>query len=861
MKGKKMNLKNGIYRIFVMVGASAVLLIAVLIRGEDKTITPGKFKEYKLAKRGDDPSKKPSEWFTLQRAYPNENIPFTAYKRALSRAQELRNNDLGLQIGTWIAAGPSNVGGRITDVAVHPDYPDIIYAGAAFGGVFKSINGGDSWTAISDDVPSLSVGDIEVDPWDPDILYLGTGESNSSGDSYAGTGIYKTTDGGTTWDFIGLPESRHIGRIVIDPMNPQRIFVAAMGALFATNPDRGVYRSLNGGESWEQVLFVTDSTGAADLAINPQNPDIVYAAMWERIRSPSRRRVGGLTSGIWRSTDGGDNWEHLTNGLPAASVNNGRIGLAISPADPDYVYASMVDHPGYLMGMWRTTNGGDSWQSRLNSPSPWSFSGFGWYFGRIWAHPTNRSIVYFGDVGFWKSTDGAANWYDIMGSMHVDMHVLYQDPGNPNYMVVGNDGGMFISQNGGNSWIKSYDLPITQFYGITIDHLQPHRLYGGTQDNSTPRTLDGQFDNWDVIFFGDGFYCNVDFTNSNVIYAEAQYGYLGKSTNLGQSWSIITSGIDDNERTNWSTPVVMSPHDNNVLFYGAERLYKTVNGGNWWNAISPDLTGGGGPGNLIYGTITTIGVSPISENVIWAGTDDSRVWVTTDGGGNWDMVSEELPNRWCTRVTADAFDQATAYVTFSGYKNDELLPHIFKTTDYGAAWIDISGDLVDIPINDILPDPLHPGWLYVGTDFGVFYTTDGGDQWRVLGDDHPICSVFDIALHSEERKLVSGTHGRSMYSYDLTQLEGPDCQYIAGDVDHNGISLELSDLIAMIASYRGIADPNYTCDCPPHGSDFAPEHDPNGNCIAFELDDVIHLIAAYRGQVTASVCVDCPGLR
>jgi photosystem II stability/assembly factor-like uncharacterized protein len=861
VKGKKMMWKNRLYWILPAAVVVVALLFIVFTGGEDKTITPERFKEYKLAKRGGDTSKKPSEWFTLQRAYPYDDIPFDAYKRALNRAQELRRADVALQIGIWIEAGPSNVGGRITDVAMHPDYPDLIYAGAALGGVFKSIDGGVTWTAVSDAVPSLSVGDIEVDPNDPDILYFGTGEANASGDSYAGTGMYKTTDGGASWDFIGLPESRHIGRIVIDPINTQRIFVAAMGTLFGTNPDRGVYRSTDGGESWEQVLFVTDSTGAADLAINPQNPDIVYAAMWERIRGPDHRRVGGLTTGIWRTTDGGDNWEHLTNGLPSPSTTNGRIGLAISPADPDYVYASMVDHPGYVIGMWRTTDGGDSWQSRLVSPDPYDFSGFGWYFGRIWAHPTNRETVYFGDVAMWKSTDGAANWYDIMGTMHVDMHGLYQDPGNPNYIVVGNDGGMFISHNGGSSWTKCYDLPITQFYAITIDQLNPHRLYGGTQDNSTPRTLDGEYDNWDVIFYGDGFYCNVDFTNSNVIYAEAQYGYLGKSVNLGQYWSIITDGIDGSERVNWMMPVVMSPHNNDILYCGTERVYETVNGGDWWNAISPDLTGGGGHGNLIFGTITTIGVSPISDQIIWAGTDDSRVWVTTDRGSNWNMVSEDLPDRWCTRVTPDVFNQATAYASFSGYKIDELLPHIFKTTDYGATWTDISGDLVDIPINDILPDPLHPGWLYAGTDFGVFYTTDGGDQWRVLGDNHPICPVFDMDLHSVELKLVSGTHGRSMYTYDLTQLEGPDCQYIAGDADHNGTPLELSDLIVMISAYRGMAEPNYTCSCPPHGDNFAPEFDPDGDCVALELNDVVHMIAAYRGLATPTGCQDCPGMR
>ncbi len=768
-----MNRKILIVCMQLLVLIAISLIIIVLVDKNDQVITPDSFKAYKLKKRGSDTSRKPSEWFTLQRAYPYDSVPLKAYRRALERAIAVRNATLNMTELNCTLAGPSNVGGRITAMAVHPDEPYTIYAGAALGGVFKSTNGGENWQPVSDDVPSLSVGDLVIDPINPDCLYLGTGEANSSGDSYAGTGLYRTTNAGDSWEFIGLPESYHIGRIAIDPIDTDRIFVAVMGKLFGTNSQRGVYRSTDGGNSWEQVLFLTDSTGAVDVVINSSDPQIVYAAMWERIRNPQYRRVGGMTSGIWKSTDGGDNWFQLTRGLPAPSPNVGRIGLAVSDTDPDILYASYVDHPGNLMGFWRTTDGGDNWESRLVSPSPSTFSGFGWYFGKIWVHPTNPDIVYFGDVDMWRSTDGGAHWYSIMGSMHVDMHAMYQDPNLPEYMVVGNDGGVFISQNGGGYWTKCYDLPITQFYAITIDNQLPYRLYGGTQDNSTPRTLYGGMDDWDVIFYGDGFYTNIDFNNSNIIYAEAQYGWLGKSTNLGQDWEQILNGIDGNERCNWCTPVVMSPLDSRVLFYGAERLYKTTNGGQYWYPISPDLTGGGGHGNLVYGTITTISQSPLSEDVIWAGTDDSRVWVTTDGGSTWTMVSDSLPNRWCTRVTADVFDVATAYVTFSGYKVDELLPHIFKTTDYGTNWQDISGNLVDIPVNDILPDPQNPQRLFIGTDFGMFYTEDGGSVWQVMGEDHPICPVLDIELHNNSRILVSGTHGRSMYIFDLTQVDIP----------------------------------------------------------------------------------------
>ncbi|MCD6161240.1 MAG: T9SS type A sorting domain-containing protein [candidate division Zixibacteria bacterium] len=764
-----MSRKNFILSLIIMaVMIAAVSFLAIF--NNNNFISPESFKEYKMSKRSGDTSKKPTDWFTISRAYPYRDIPFGSYKGALDRAIAVRNSTASLDIFDCEPAGPYNVGGRITGMAAHPDRPGLIYTGAALGGVFKSEDAGNSWACISDDVPSLSVGDIAIDPNDPDVLYFGTGEANSSGDSYAGTGIYSTNNGGLSWEFLGLPESRHIGRIAIDPTNTDRIFVAAMGALFNTNPERGIYRTTNAGESWQQVLYVSDSTGAIDVVINPIDPNIIYAAMWERIRGPEDRRVGGLNSGIWRSTDGGDNWDRLTNGLPAPSPNNGRIGLALSPSNPDIIYASYVNHPGHLMGFWRSTDGGDSWQSRLVSPGTGEFSPFGWYFGQIWVHPTNSNIVYFGDVDMWKSVDGGAHWSDISGSMHVDMHALYQDPNNPNYMINGNDGGVFISQNGGNAWYKVYDLPITQFYAITIDKLNPYRLYGGTQDNSTPRTLGGDLDDWDVIFYGDGFYTNIDFNNSNIIYAEAQYGYLGKSTNLGNNWNMITYGIDYNERTNWNTPVVMSQLNSQVLYYGAQRVYMTTNGGDYWNAISPDLTGGPGGGNLLFGTITTISPSPLSSDIIWAGTDDSRVWVTNNNGGSWNMVSDELPQRWCTRVTADVFDSAAAYVTFSGYKLGELMPHIFKTTDYGSTWSDISGNLEGVPVNDILPDPERPGWLYIGTDFGMYYSDDGGVAWQTMNPDHPICPVFDIDLHNSERILVSGTHGRSMYKFYLDDV-------------------------------------------------------------------------------------------
>lgn len=754
--------------IFVISSTLAIVFISIHPASQENISNDESFQSYKIEMRGGDSSKKPTEWFTLSRAYPYDEIPFQAYVKALNRASSIREATMSTDQFTATFAGPTNVGGRITAVVVSPTDPNTIYAGAALGGIFKTTDGGQNWISVTDDdVPSLSCGDIAIDPGNPDKIYFGTGEANSSGDSYSGTGLYVSTDAGANWTLSGLENSHHIGRIAINPDHSDTIFVAAMGKLFGKNSERGVYRTTNGGSSWDRVFYLNDSTGCIDIVINPQNTDIIYAAMWERIRKPTYRNVGGMSSGIWRSTDNGDNWTKLSNGLPPDSPTNGRIGLAISLSNPNIIYASYVDHPGNLMGIWRTTDGGDSWQSRLVYPGTSSFSSFGWYFGQIWCNPDNSDIVYLGDVYLWKSSDGGQNWNTIGDQMHVDHHAMYINPSNSNYMVDGNDGGLYLSTNAGTSWNKCNNLPITQFYAITIDHLNPQRLYGGTQDNSTPRTLTGAVDDWDVLFYGDGFYTNIDFTNSNIVYAEAQYGYLGKSINLGSSWDIIFTNYQHGERTNWCTPVVMSPHDNQTLFYGAERLWRTTNGGSSWSAISSDLTGGSGGGNLRYGTITTISQSPLNSNIIWVGTDDSRIWITTNAGSNWTMVSSSLPDRWCTRVTADVYDQSTAYVTFSGYKIDELLPHIYKTTDNGSSWTDISGNLVDIPVNDILPDPQITDRLYIGTDFGPYYSDDGGVIWQYMGD-HPLCPIFDIELHDGDRKLVTGTHGRSMYSYDIS---------------------------------------------------------------------------------------------
>jgi photosystem II stability/assembly factor-like uncharacterized protein len=720
---------------------------------------------------------KPSDWFFAQRAYPYGEVNLEAYREAVEVAIELRRKSPArFSNYTWTQEGPTNIGGRITDLAVDPRDRDVIYAGAASGGVLKSTDGGQTWTPLFDEQPTLSIGALAIDPVDPDILYVGTGEANAGGGSvtYGGFGMFKSTDGGSSWENIGLEDTRYIGRIIVDPSNPDRVFAAALGTLFSSNSDRGVYRTTDAGVTWEQVLFVSDSTGAADIRQDPTNPDVLYASMWERIRRRSSRSYGGVTSGVYKTTDGGDSWALLTNGLPGGTYDVGRMGLALSAADPSIVYAVVADNVGYLKGLYKSTNSGDSWV-RTNDGDLVSgvfYSSYGWWFGFIKADPVDPDVLFAHGIWLYKTTNGGYSWNAIGTSMHVDHHAQFIDPNDPDWTVEGNDGGVYISTNAGGSWVKSIDLPITQFYTGEIDYLNPERYYGGAQDNGTVRTWTGGMDDWEGIYGGDGFCVLVDPTNSNTIYAEYQYGQLAKSTNGGYYWSQVLDGIDYSDRRNWNTPVVMDPSDPNRLYYGTYRVYRTNNGARDWISISDDLTDGPSGGNLVFNTVTTIAVAPSNPQVIYAGTDDGNVRVTFNGGQSWNDIAADLPERWVTRVAVDPDDFMKAYVTISGFRWDSPLPHVYTTSDNGINWIDISGDLPEVPVNDIVLDPLDTDYLYIGTDVGVFTSTNGGNSWESINEGFPMVPVTDLVLHPPTRTLAAATYGRSMFSVVLPLPSG-----------------------------------------------------------------------------------------
>ena len=757
-----------------------VFFISIALISEKKEITlKGEFTSKDLK------NSFPSEYEWMKRTYPHFKADQSAYLEAVEEAIDLRKSssfNKSSVRNNWSLAGPINIGGRISDIEFNPLQPNIVYAGAAAGGVFKSTNTGETWFPVFDEAPTLMIGDIAVDPIDPDIIYVGTGEPNGSHNNFPGLGVYKSTDAGETWTNIGLELTSNIGRVVVDPINNNNIYVAAIGSNFAPHPERGLYKSTNAGSSWEKILFVDDTTGCIDVALDPTNPNFIVASMWHRYRKPGYGQSEtsfGPSGGIFRSSDAGINWDKLgsSNGLPGSSEKIGRIGLSIAPSDPNTIYALFNDG-GIISGLYKTTNKGSNWS--FIDPENGLLDGassFSWYFGQVRVHPTNPNTVFVLDVAFMKSTNSGANWpinygYGGPNELHVDHHALAFHPQNSEFIISGNDGGINISTNGGVTWSNPKHLPITQYYEIGLDKNNPDRLYGGSQDNSTHRTLTGALDDWDFILGGDGFYVMIDYNNPNIIYAEYQWGSLFKSVDGGNSMNYIAPNLDWDEPTNWSTPIAMDPINSSTIYYGSNRLWRSENGGNSWSAISEKLVRDN-PDWPRFGTLTTIAVAPTNNNVIYVGTDDGKIWVTPDYGSTWNDITNNSVERWVTRVAPDPNDENTVYVTYSGLKWRDAESRVFKSTNMGMDWIDLSSNLPDAPVNAIAVDPLIPNTIYVGLDLGVFVKR-GNDDWQTLGEGLPFVSVYDMKIHPTTNELVIGTHGRSMYKINLNDIVSVD---------------------------------------------------------------------------------------
>jgi photosystem II stability/assembly factor-like uncharacterized protein len=691
----------------------------------------------------------PAEYRYLQKTVPGESIPRHAHDLAAAQARELPT--VG---GRWKGVGPTNIGGRIVSLALDPKRADTLYAAAASGGLWRSTDAGETFHSVWPDSWTQTMGAVATAP--DGTLYVGTGEPNPGGGSitYEGTGMYRSKDGGRTWTPLGLRDSGAISAITIDPANPRRIYVAAAGSLYNGGGDRGVYRSEDGGATWERILAgANEFTGATEIVVDG---DQLYAVLWDKRRRPDLRTYGGVGSGVFRSTDGGETWERLGGGLPAQSADVGRIGLGVAG---DRLYAIVNKSNGSFEGFYASTDGGDSWaRTPADEDLANSQSSFGWWFGKVWIDPRDTEHVHVAGVALLTTKDGGATWTADDTSMHVDHHAMVWDPRRPGRVYLGNDGGVYRSDSGGDGgWVKSRHQPYTQLYSAAISPQDTSRISGGAQDNGSLRSWGGE--KFNEYLGGDGEENLINPTDVNNVFACYQYGNCFRSTDGGDTLTYFADRTTY-QRRNWFTPVVFDPRDPKVLYYGSEVVNRSTDGGETWRPISPDLSGGPGSDPLYanYGTITSI--APAGDGrTVYAGTDDGRVWVTKNLGATWTKLAEGRP--WVTRVVVDPRNPDRVWTTHSGYRSGSALPHVYGSTDGGRHWRNLSGDLPAAPVNDLVV--ARGGLLYLATDQGVFTSLTGGGRWLRLGRGMPQVPVDDIEYDAGHHRLVAATFGRGFY--------------------------------------------------------------------------------------------------
>ncbi|HOE14221.1 MAG TPA: hypothetical protein PLL62_02220 [Candidatus Saccharicenans sp.] len=719
--------------------------------------------------------------------------------------------------------GPTRESGRFVDIAWNEKEPNTFYCATGSGGLWKTTNNGISFEALFTNEPVFSLGEVEVAPSDPSIVWIGTGEATNSRSTYWGNGVYKSTDAGKTWTHMGLDESHHIGAIVIHPKNPDIVYVAALGHLYSENPERGLYKTENGGKTWEKVLEVVvkgKHIGVVDCVMDPANPDILYAATYDKVRKPYTFNLGGPGSRIYKTTDAGKTWTMLEGGLPMGML--GRIGIAVYAKNPNILYATienankpgMSDEDRYqellqdkssegMIGgeVYHSDDAGKTW--RKVSPDGQSIGGDpGYYYGKIIIDPNNDQIVHVLSAASWGTYDGGKTWKRQPLGFGGDDHALWIDPRDSNHIVIGYDHGIGFTYDGGRNWYHPDFLPLSQFYAVGFDYSYPYRVAGGLQDNGShlgPGTKrDGspiQFEDWYMVGGGDGMYNEFDWKTNCYLYNESQFGTLQRvDLKTGERKSIAYGRQDQTMRWNWCSPVLVSPHNSDVIYHGGNKLVKSPFRGEYWEVISPDLTtndpkflttGKGGDGNMQYCTITTIDESPLVEGLLWVGTDDGNVWVTRDGGKNWTKLNENIkgnPGYWVSRVAASYYEPGVAYVSYSGFRQDDFRPFLYKTTDYGKTWTSIASNLPNEPINVIREHPENPNLLFVGTDFAVHVSFDGGQSWTRFKNNMPTQPVHDLKLHPRENDLIVATHGRGIFIADIYPLKEINNQVVSKDI-------------------------------------------------------------------------------
>ncbi|HSF99610.1 MAG TPA: hypothetical protein VLA20_00710 [Vicinamibacterales bacterium] len=732
------------------------------------------------------------------------------------------------------AIGPTAQGGRFVDFAVVEATPRVFYAATASGGLWKTENHGITWASIFDDQPVISIGAVAVSQSTPSVVYVGTGEANNSRSSYSGNGIYKSADAGATWTNVGLPNSQHIGRIVVHPTDANTVYVASLGPLYSDNDERGVYKTTDGGRTWTRSLSVEANgkhIGVVDVAMDPKNPSVLYAAAYDKVRRPWTFAEGGPGSAVYKTTDAGRTWTKLGGGLPEGLL--GRIGLSVSRQDSNTVYA-VIENGGpaddarvkrYAEGfgaasgspaeLYRSDDAGRTWR-RVAPPiaPPGAAGGRGagggggrgggfdggnppYYYGQVRVDPNDTETVYVLSVGWSRSRDGGATWERM--SFGGDNHALWIDPADSNHLILGHDHGMGVSFDGGANWFSPDNMPLAQYYAVGYDMDYPYNVYGGLQDNGSwkgPSTMPGggsiPFEAWTRVGGGDGMYNVVDWKDSRWLYNESQFGPLQRVDQLtGESAGIRYSRPQGQPelRWNWNAPIVVSPHDSDVIYHGANVLLRSSFRGETWEEVSPDLTRNdparqGGSGNIQYATLTTVSESPIVRGLIYVGTDDGNVQMTGNGGGTWTNLSDRLPGHqgyWISRVETSHHDPAVAYVTATGYRRDDFRPFVWKTSDYGQTWTSIAGNLPNEAVNVIREDHRNPDLLFVGTEPGVYASLDGGATWQDLRNNMPTNPVYDMQIHPRENELIVATHGRGIFVADITGLQGLTRETLASD--------------------------------------------------------------------------------
>ncbi|TAH42637.1 MAG: glycosyl hydrolase [Bacteroidetes bacterium] len=787
--------------------------------------------------------------------------------KSLAKRKALEENSLVKNV-MFRNIGPTIMSGRVVDLDVNPEDPTEFYVAYASGGLWHTKNNGQTFVPIFDNEDAITIGDIAVD-WKTRAIWVGTGEVNSSRSSYAGTGIYLSTDTGKTWTNKGLIESHHIGRIILHPTKPGVLWVAVLGHLYSANAERGVYKSTDNGTTWKLVLAVDENTGAVDMDINSRNPDILYAAMWYRERRAWNLIEGGVGSGIYQSLDGGEKWNKLNGGSSGFPDGEGigRIGLTVSPADPNILYVildnqnkrndtderdsskidskdlkgmskekflklddkklesflrdndfpekytieivkdlvktdsisvdniveysndannSLFDTPIIGAEVYRSDDAGKTWKKTHENYIKNLFYTYGYYFGKINVSPFDANKITVCGLPLLMSTDGGKTFKSIDGdNTHGDHHAVWMSPKRDGHMIIGNDGGLNISYDDGASWFKANTPAVGQFYSVEVDMAKPYNVYGGLQDNGVwtgPSTnvSDVSWQQYGVypykfIMGGDGMQVQVDTRDNATVYTGFQFGYyyrLNKNVD-GESMSVKPRNNigENNYRFNWQSPICLSKHNQDILYYGSNHFHRSLLKGEEMKTMSADLTKNSMKGDVPYNTLTTIAESPMRFGLVYAGTDDGMLWVSKDVGYSWTFIADSLPkNLYVSRVSASNKAEGRVYLSMNGYRNDHFEPYVFVSENYGASWKNISMGLPAEPVNVIREDPENENLLFVGTDNGLYVSINRGESWMAMNGGLPRVPVHDAVIHPRDGEIVLGTHGRSFYVASLKEI-------------------------------------------------------------------------------------------